>query len=146
MKIEKSLLRKSLDSISQTIQFFGLSLTSIVSIFGINAFINPLLAKPEMTFSQNDITYTVKLKKKSPASLTFTIAYQQSDGNTRTTHYKGSCGSDTVNILEATTVSPSGAIVSQEIASQAVAIDVSPDSSWEFGNTIREALILICKS
>ncbi|MEA5509170.1 hypothetical protein VB715_05270 [Crocosphaera sp. UHCC 0190] len=145
MKTQRNSLTKSLSLNRRNFEYFSFHLTLIFTIFGVNAFINPLLAKPEMIFVQNDISYTVKLKKKSLENLTFSIAYKQSDGNTRTTNYKGSCGSDTVNILEATTVSPLGDIVSQEIASQAVAIDISPESSWEFGNTIREALILICK-
>ncbi|MEA5536151.1 hypothetical protein [Crocosphaera sp. XPORK-15E] len=145
MKIKKTFSIDFLYINRPKLKYFGSHVTLIFAVLGINAVINPLLAKPEMTFNQNDITYTVKLKKKTPDNLIFTIAYQQSDGNTRTTNYKGTCGSDTVNILEATTVSASGDIVSQEIASQGVAIDISPESSWEFGNTIREALILICK-
>lgn len=97
------------------------------------------------TFVRNNTIYSITLQQKFEQNRIFTLSYEQSDGNTHQTAYRGSCNSNIIDVLGENIINSEGRVIYQEIAKQSVMFDISPNSNWELSNTIRQALGLICQ-
>jgi hypothetical protein len=104
------------------------------------------LAQSGTTFTQNGVTYAVTVDRDRGQNRVFTLSHQQPDRNTHTLKYRGTCGTNTVDIVQETIANPEGKILSQETAEEAIAYSLSPDSDFEYSAPIRQALQMICQN
>lgn len=119
--------------------FFAIALNNV------HGLIHTILAQTA-TFTYEEITYTVNLKKNTGQQLAFNLSYSESNGNTHTVEYQGICGTNIIGVLGETVVNPQGQIISKDTAVQAIFFDLSANSDWEMSGAISQALNLMCDS
>ncbi|ACK73591.1 hypothetical protein PCC7424_5243 [Gloeothece citriformis PCC 7424] len=124
--------------------FIGFS--TAIAVYVMSGLI-PVISAQTATFTYEEVTYTVDLKKSKNQTLAFSLSYPDSEGNMSIVEYQGTCGENTIGVLGQKVVNSQGQVISENTAAQPIIFDISPNNrDWEMSGAIRQALELMCNS